>query len=135
MRLGLRHAHVARLATAMLVALPLVSSAQDAPNAPSIVPCEGPDMPAACPRPSSSVSGGSTEAAHAAFIARQASLLQKQQQFLSQHQGLAGRMAQARHDSLSRQPPTQTNPLLSPPNFRAAAQAVSAIVNPSGGHD
>jgi hypothetical protein len=121
------------LATASAVlALVTLGAAPAALAEPTIIPCEGPNMPAACPRSPSPDQTQSPAAAQAAFLARQASLLQYQQQFLARHQGLADRMDQARRDSLARQPPPNPNaPWLYPPNFRAAAQAVSGVINPS----
>ena len=125
---------LARRARAVVFAAAMIAPLSVARAEPTIIPCEGPAMPAACPQPPSPAGPvESAQAARAAFLTRQASALQLQQQFTARRQGLAGQMDEARRGALARQPQPQTSPWLNPPNFKAAAAAIAGVIAP-GNH-
>jgi hypothetical protein len=110
-----------------------MGSAQVAPSTPVIIPCEGPNMPAACP--ADSAAPRSMDAARADLAARQAAALAQQQRLMMQRHDLNRQLYKDQLNAVARQQASQINPLLNPPNFRAAAQVVSGIVSGSGNRE
>lgn len=119
---------VARMrATAItLLALPLPVLAQTADPTTTIIACEGPDMPAACP-PGSNASR-TMDDARRDLAERQAAEVQ-QLQLAGQRIGLKQQFNQNRILTAEQSQTAQPLTPLSPPNFSAAAQLLSGVVN------
>jgi hypothetical protein len=114
-----------------LLALPCPTFAQTAP-APTIIACEGPNMPALCPRtsdaPRSLTSERSMDAQRRDVMALQA------QQMIAQRQALARGLTPTppRPAAPPVYPSFQTNPYvapIAPPDFKSAVQVLSNVVN------
>ena len=126
----------ALLATGALIALPCSILAQSEPT-PTIIPCEGPNMPAACPRSSDAAR---TQATERSMVSKRADVMALQaQQMIWQRQALIRGMT----STLSPPPAPATPPVyqtlqpnpymapIAPPDFKAAAQILGNVI--SGG--
>ena len=125
-------------ALACLLALPCQTLAQTTPPAPTIIACEGPDMPSICPRASDAPRSQATERADLAKREDLATL--QARQMMVQRQALARGAA----PTVGRPPPVpayqtfQPNPYLAPiapPDFKAAAQVLDNVINGGGPHN
>ncbi len=109
---------------------PIAGAAQIVAPAPPpmVIPCEGPDMPAACPRPDGPPR--SIDAARDELAAQQAAMLRQQQALAEQRRDLAGGLRRAQ------QPPrpaaASLNPFLAPPDPRQDAQIIRGILSGDG---
>jgi hypothetical protein len=95
---------------------------------PVIIPCEGPNMPAACPLQNTPPQMAIDQQS---FVNQQAMLLAQQQQLAARRQALPSQMYQAYQAGLARQKalqPIPLNPLLAPPDIKAAARVVGGII-------
>ena len=124
------------LALGSLLALPHPILAQTG-QAPTIIPCEGPNMPAACPRTSDAPRSQVTERS---IVSKRADVMALQaQQMIWQHQALIRGMT----PTLATPPAPATPPVyqtfqpnpymapIAPPDFKAAAQILGNVI--SGG--
>jgi hypothetical protein len=116
-----------------LLALPCLALAQP-PAAPSIIACEGPNMPAACPR--SSDAPRSLAAERAMVTKRDDVMTLQAQQLMWQRQALVRGVSPgvARPPAPPVYPTVQPNPYMAPiapPDFKAAAQLLGNVI--SGG--
>jgi hypothetical protein len=121
------------LAIGGFLALPFATFAQPA-TAPTIIPCEGPNMPALCPKTSGDPRSLATE--RSMISKRETFMIQQAQQGMMQRQALARGMTPA--IAMPASPPAyqtfQSNPYLAPiapPDLRAAARIVGNVI--SGG--
>jgi hypothetical protein len=114
----------ALLTITLIGILPGASRAQALPPPGVIIPCEGPDMPAACPRDTNAP--GSIDAARADLAARQAALMDQQQSLTIRRRELVDQLYRNQQQALP--PPPQANPYLATPDLRAAARVVDGIV-------
>ncbi len=121
------------LAISGLLALPCPILAQTAP-APTIIPCEGPDMPAACPRNSDAAR---TQATERSMVSKRADVMALQaQQMIWQRQALIrGMTPTLAPPAAPATPPVyqtfQPNPYMAPiapPDFKAAAQILGNVI-------
>ena len=126
------------LAIGGLLAPPCQSLAQTAAPAPTIIACEGPDMPAICPHASDAPRSQATERAD---LARREDLATLQaRQMMAQRQALV----RGATPTAARPPPApvyqtfQPNPYLAPiapPDFKAAAQVLRNVINGGAPHN
>jgi hypothetical protein len=114
------------LAIGGLLALPCSTFAQSAP-APTVIACEGPNMPALCPRASDAPRSLTNERSMASkrddVMAKQAQQLMWQRQALVR--GITATTARPAYPAF--QPAPYLAPI-APPDFKAAAQIVGNIV-------
>lgn len=117
------------LATA-LASTPTLICAQPLPPEGSIIACEGPDMPSQCPRPATQrTENGDRQT----LAAKQNAAALQTQQLMWRRQALVRGVSSAVSfptptPPLTIDPYLPPNPLLSPPNFKAAAQVLQNAV-------
>ena len=120
-----------------LIALPCATLAQTAP-APTIIACEGPNMPAICPRTSDAPRSPASERS---MISKREDVMTLQaQQMIWQRQALLRGAAPT-----TARPPVppayqtfQPNPYLAPiapPDFKAAAQVLGNVISGGAPHN
>ena len=104
--------------------LPMQVLAQTVQPTPTIIPCEGPDMPTACP-PDANAPRTMDDASR--DLAQRQAAQEEQLQLARQRIDLKQQLNQTRNLSTERLPTAQPLWPLSPPNFSAASQLISGM--------